>query len=296
MPVNSMTGFARVEGTTRGADFVWEIRSVNGKTLEVRLRLPPGYEGIETDVRRIVASRFGRGNLQISLGVRRAEDEALPFVIHREMLDAMLRLSGELVRDGYATLPSADGLLALRGVIDVAERVPSPEDDALRQRDVLAGLEDAVEHLVASRTAEGRQLQSVIEDRLGEIERLVEDAERDPSRRMDVIRDRLARQVAELTHASASLDPARLHAEAALIATRADIREELDRLRAHLHAARELLAQDAPIGRRFDFLAQEFNRESNTVCSKSNAASLTAIGLQLKVVVDQLREQVQNIE
>lgn len=296
MPVNSMTGFARVEGTTRRADFVWEIRSVNGKALEVRLRLPPGYEGMETAVRRIVTSRFARGNLQISLSVRRAEDEALPFVIHREMLDAVLQLSGELVRDGYATLPSADGILALRGVIDVAERVPSPEDDALRQRDVLTGLEDAVEHLASSRAAEGRQLQSVLEDRLGEIERLVEDAERDPSRRMDVIRDRLARQVAELTHASASLDPSRLHAEAALIATRADIREELDRLRAHLHAARELLAQDAPIGRRFDFLAQEFNRESNTVCSKSNAASLTAIGLQLKVVVDQLREQVQNIE
>ncbi|WP_294646295.1 YicC/YloC family endoribonuclease [uncultured Aureimonas sp.] len=296
MPVNSMTGFARVEGATAGADFVWELRSVNGKTLEVRLRLPPGFEGIEAEVRRIVGSRLGRGNVQVSLSVRRAADEALPFVIHREMLDAVLRLSGELVRDGHATLPSADGLLALRGVIDVAERVPSPEDDALRQRDILAALEDAVERLVVSRAGEGRQLQSILEDRLREIGRLVEDAENDPSRRMDVIRDRLARQVAELTEAAGSLDPARLHAEAALIATRADIREELDRLRAHLHAAHELLAQDAPIGRRFDFLAQEFNRESNTVCSKSNAASLTAIGLQLKVVVDQLREQVQNIE
>lgn len=296
MPVNSMTGFARVEGATEGADFVWELRSVNGKTLEVRLRLPPGFEAIEAEARRIVAGRLGRGNLQVSLSVRRSADEALPFVIHREMLDAVLRLSGELVQDGHATLPSADGLLALRGVIDVAERVPSPEDDALRQRDILAGLEDAVERLVVSRAAEGRQLQSILEDRLREIEQLVEDAEHDPSRRMEVIRDRLARQVAELTNAAGSLDPARLHAEAALIATRADIREELDRLRAHLHAARELLSQDAPIGRRFDFLAQEFNRESNTVCSKSNAASLTAIGLQLKVVVDQLREQVQNIE
>ncbi|MBB3935131.1 uncharacterized protein (TIGR00255 family) [Aureimonas phyllosphaerae] len=212
------------------------------------------------------------------------------------MLDAVLRLSGELVRDGHATLPSADGLLALRGVIDVAERVANPEDDAARQRDVLAGLVEAVERLVASRADEGRQLASVLNGRLDEIERLVDLAERDPSRDVETIRARLARQVAELTGAAGGLDPIRLHAEAALIATRADIREELDRLTAHIHAARDLLAQEGPVGRRLDFLAQEFNRESNTVCSKSNAASLTAIGLQLKVVVDQLREQVQNIE
>ncbi len=155
MPVNSMTGFARLEGETRDASFVWELRSVNGKTLEVRLRLPPGLEGIEGEVRRLIGARLTRGNVQASLSVRRVEEAAPPFVIHREMLDAVLRLSGELVRDGHATLPSADGLLGLRGVIDVAERVPTPDETAVRQRDVLAGLERAVDLLAEARAAEG---------------------------------------------------------------------------------------------------------------------------------------------
>ncbi|RIY03529.1 YicC family protein [Aureimonas flava] len=296
MSVNSMTGFARVEGETRDAAFVWELRSVNGKTLEVRLRLPPGMETLEGEVRRAVGARVARGNVQASLSLRRTAEDVPHFVIHREMLEAVMRLAGELVRDGHATLPSADGLLALRGVIDVAERVPSPEEAATRQRDVLAGLAQAVDCLAEARRAEGGQLASVLETRLAEIERLVDAAERDPSREVAAIRERLARQVAELLDGTSAFDPARLHAEAALIATRADIREELDRLRAHIQAARDLLSQGGPIGRRLDFLAQEFNRESNTVCSKSNATSLTAIGLDLKVVVDQLREQVQNLE
>ncbi len=248
MPVNSMTGFARYEGETKGAAFVWELRSVNGKSLEVRLRLPPGLEAIDGEVRRVVASRLSRGNVQASLSLRRTEEDAPPFVIHREMLDAVLRLSGELVRDGHATLPSADGLLALRGVIDVAERVPSPDEAAIRQRDVLAGLERAVERLAESRAAEGRELRAILEARIAEIARLVEAAERDPSRDVIVIRERIARQVAELTAATSALDPARLHAEAALIATRADVREELDRLTAHVQAARDLLAQGGPWG------------------------------------------------
>ncbi|WP_182085692.1 YicC/YloC family endoribonuclease [Aureimonas sp. ME7] len=296
MPVTSMTGFARADGVTGEETLAWELRSVNGKGLEVRLRLPQGLEGLEADVRRMVAGRLSRGNVQVSLSARRGEAAAPPFTINREMLDAVLRLSDELVRGGHATPPSADGLLALRGVIDVVETPPTTEALAARSRDALALLDVALDGLVDSRRTEGAQLEAILRQRIDEIEALTMRAEADPNGSLGVIRERMARQVADLLQASPSLDPARLHAEAALIATRADIREELDRLHAHVAAARDLLTGGGPIGRRLDFLAQEFNRESNTLCSKSNAASLTAIGLELKVVVDQFREQVQNLE
>jgi len=295
MSVQSMTGFARHEGATDGVDFVWELRSVNGKGLDLRLRLPPGFEAIEADTRRLAAARLTRGNIQASLQLRR-DDELPVFTVNEAMLDQVLSLSSRLVADGHAGPPSSDGILAIKGIVEVAERTLTPEAREMRQKGVAQGFLAVVEQLVAAREAEGLVLSDILSLRLGEIAALIERAEDDPSRSRETIRQRLRGQIGELLDADERLDEGRLHQEAAILAARADIREEIDRLRAHVEAARALLATGGPIGRRLDFLSQEFNRESNTICSKSNSTSLTAIGLELKVVIDQFREQVQNIE
>lgn len=295
MSVQSMTGFARHEEATDGVDFAWELRSVNGKGLDLRLRLPPGFEAIEADTRRLAAARLTRGNIQASLQLRR-DDELPVFTVNEAMLDQVLSLSSRLVADGHAGPPSSDGILAIKGIVEVAERTLAPEAREMRQKGVAQGFLAAVEKLVAAREAEGLVLSEILSLRLGEIAALIERAEDDPSRSPETIRQRLRGQIGELLDADERLDEGRLHQEAAILAARADIREEIDRLRAHVEAASALLATGGPIGRRLDFLSQEFNRESNTICSKSNSTSLTAIGLELKVVIDQFREQVQNIE
>lgn len=295
MSVQSMTGFARHEEATDGVDFAWELRSVNGKGLDLRLRLPPGFEAIEADTRRLAAARLTRGNIQASLQLRR-DDELPDFTVNEAMLDQVLSLSSRLVADGHAGPPSSDGILAIKGIVEVAERTLAPEAREMRQKGVAQGFLAAVEKLVAAREAEGLVLSEILSLRLGEIAALIERAEDDPSRSPETIRQRLRGQIGELLDADERLDEGRLHQEAAILAARADIREEIDRLRAHVEAASALLATGGPIGRRLDFLSQEFNRESNTICSKSNSTSLTAIGLELKVVIDQFREQVQNIE
>ncbi|MEC5290653.1 YicC/YloC family endoribonuclease [Aurantimonas sp. C2-6-R+9] len=295
MSVQSMTGFARHEGATDGVDFAWELRSVNGKGLDLRLRLPPGFEAIEADTRRLAAAWLTRGNIQASLQLRR-DDELPVFTVNEAMLDQVLSLSSRLVADGHAGPPSSDGILAIKGIVEVAERTLAPEAREMRQKGVAQGFLAAVEKLVAAREAEGLALSEILSLRLGEIAALIESAEDDPSRSPETIRQRLRGQIGELLDADERLDEGRLHQEAAILAARADIREEIDRLRAHVEAARALLATGGPIGRRLDFLSQEFNRESNTICSKSNSTLLTAIGLELKVVIDQFREQVQNIE
>ncbi|KQT50799.1 hypothetical protein ASG43_05915 [Aureimonas sp. Leaf454] len=296
MPVASMTGFARIEGEADGTAFVWEIRSVNGKGLDLRLRLPPGYEAAETELRKLAGARLSRGNLQVSLSIRRSE--TLPsFAVNEVMLADVLALSDRLIAAGHAVTPTADGILALKGIIEpVQEAALSPDAEASRRTIALAAFPQALDALEASRWTEGAALRTVLGDRLAEIGALANRAEHEPSRRPDAIRASLATQLAELMDAAPRLDEARLHQEVALLATKVDIREELDRLRTHVAAAEKLLVDGGPIGRRLDFLSQEFNRESNTICSKSNSADLTAIGLDLKVVVDQFREQVQNIE
>lgn len=295
MPVSSMTGFARAQAAVAGLEIAWELRAVNGKGLDLKLRLPAGAEAVEGEVRRLLSARLARGNVQVALTLQRAEPP-LTFRVNEALLGELTRLSALLVQDGHATLPSADGLLALRGVVETADREGSALDEEGTAL-VVETLVRALDDLVRAREEEGAVLRAVLERRLVEIEALAGRAERDPARQVGAIRERLARQVAELTEAGEGrLDPERLHAEAALLAARADIREELDRLHAHVAAARELLGRGGAVGRRLDFLAQEFNRESNTLCAKSNATSLTAIGLELKVVVDQFREQVQNIE
>ena len=294
MPVVSMTGFARWKGTHDEARLVWELRSVNGKTLDLKFRLPPGFDGLEPDLKRRAGTRLARGNIQASLQVVR-DAVGTDLVINEKLLAQLVAVADELVRAGHAASPTADGLLALRGVVDPRDPGAAAPDDDLRAV-AAAGFDSALDELVASRAAEGAEIAAVLSRRLDEFASLIERADADPSRNAETIAERLRKQVEALMATGAGLDPARLAQEAALLATRADIREELDRLGAHLGAARALIAADGAAGRRLDFLAQEFNRESNTICSKSNAASLTAIGLELKVAVDQFREQVQNIE
>lgn len=295
MTLQSMTGFARARAEAGGAAIAWEVKSVNGKGIEARFRLPTGFERIEQPARAAIQKRFSRGNVQATLAVAHVGAQAQP-VVNEEFLRDLAGLAQRLVEQFGATPPSADGLLALRGVLDTPEFLESEESRAATDAAILAALDEALAGLEQARKTEGEALGHVLTGHLNRIEQLTGQAEADPSRDAVVIRQRLAEQVRLLLDNGNGLDEARLAQEAALLATRADVREEIDRLKAHVTAARALLASGGPVGRKLDFLSQEFNRESNTLCSKSNAASLTAIGLELKAVVDQFREQVQNLE
>ena len=295
MPLSSMTGFARSSGEHQGLFWQWEIKSVNGKALDVRLRLPPGFEALETPVRAALAAAFKRGNLQATLTVSGALARET-VRLNSEILDRLVE-AGEALRDRIGGEPlRADVLLSIRGVVEVTA-VPEEEDQReRRQAAMLASFGEALSALAAARLEEGARLQSILAQQVERIARLAAEARANPARSVEALRARLAEQVARLMDTGQPLDPARLHQEAVIAATRADIQEEIDRLDSHVEAARQLLAAHDAIGRKFDFLAQEFNREANTLCSKASDRSLSAIGLDLKTVIDQLREQVQNIE
>jgi len=295
MAIQSMTGFARHEGEVDGFRFVWELRSVNGKNLDVRLRLPQGFEAIEQPVRKAVAAALTRGNLQVSLSISTAST-SVEAVVNEAALDAVIELLNRLENRIDARKPALDGILNIKGVLEFREPELSEDVREGRNQAVLAGFMRALEDLRIMRLSEGAALASVLGDQVDRIGELTLAVEADPSRSPEAIRARLAEQVASLMDTGATLDRDRLHMEAAMLATKADLREEIDRLKAHVEAARALIAGEAAAGRRLDFLAQEFNRETNTICSKSNAAPVTAIGLDLKVLIDQFREQVQNLE
>jgi len=295
MALQSMTGFARAGAELKDAAVAWEIRSVNGKGLETRFRLPPGFERIEQRARQAVQKRFSRGNVQATLTAVHVGIQAQP-VVNEDFLKDLAGLAKRLVDQFGVTPPSADGLLALRGVLEAPEIMESDEARAATDAVILSAFDAALAGLEQARMTEGGALGGVLNGHLDRIEHLVSQAEADPSRDPAVIRQRLAEQVKQLLDGINGLDEARLNMEAALLATKADVREEIDRLKAHIASARALLTTGGPVGRKLDFLSQEFNRESNTLCSKSNAASLTSIGLELKAVVDQFREQVQNLE
>lgn len=296
MKLQSMTGFARVAAEHDGAAFAWEVKSVNGKSVEARLRLPQGYERLEPTVRQSVQKRFARGSFQATLTVSRTGGAQVQPVVNEAFLRDVAELANRLVEQHGAAPATADGLLALRGVFDMPETVESEEERTALDAAILACFEAALAGLEQARCAEGEALRALLSDHVSAIETLTLRAEADPSREPAAIRARLAEQVRLLLEASPALDEARLNMEAAFLATKADIREEIDRLKTHVASACSLLAGGGAIGRKLDFLAQEFNRESNTLCSKSNAAAVTAIGLELKAVVDQFREQVQNLE
>jgi len=296
MTLQSMTGFARATGETAGTTIAWEVKSVNGKTIEVRTRLPQGFERLEPAVRLAIQKRFVRGNVQATLSVGRASGLGVQPVVNEAFLKDLAGLAKRLQEQFSIATASADGLLGLRGVLEVPESAETDEQRAALDAAILRILDEALAGLETARQSEGAALGRLLSGNIDAIAALTASAEADPSREVDAIRARLAEQVALLLNAAPSLDEQRLHTEAAFLATKADIREEIDRLKTHVASARSLLAGGGPIGRKLDFLAQEFNRESNTLCSKSNAGTVTAIGLELKSVVDQFREQVQNLE
>ncbi|HTS93120.1 MAG TPA: YicC/YloC family endoribonuclease [Stellaceae bacterium] len=293
--IASMTGFARSEGEAQGLAWTWEIKSVNGKSLDLRFRLPPGLDALELPLRALLAERLKRGSIGVNLVLSRSGGGG-GVRVNRAALEQVLTLARELAREIDAAPPSVDGLLALRGVLDGGEEELDPAQRERREAALLASSREAIEALGTMRRAEGARLGLVLAERLGEIARLVGAAESSAAAQPEALRERLRLQIAALVEAVPAIPEERLAQEAALLVSRGDIREELDRLTAHVAAARELLAEGGAIGRRLDFLCQEFNREANTLCSKSAEVELTRIGLALKAATEQFREQVQNIE
>jgi len=294
-PVPSMTGFGADEGRHGTVAWRWDIRSVNGKGLDVRLRLAPGHEALEPRLRERIGAHLTRGNVSVSLNVTR-EGGGTELSINETALAQVMAMAEQLSARGTFAPLSIEGMLGLRGVIEIGEGAEDQAANEARHAAMLASFERALEQLVDSRRAEGRRLAPVIEEHLASIAVLIETIAASPGRSPDAIRARLKEQVARLLETGVALDETRLHQEAALLAVRADVEEELQRLRAHVGAARELMAGGKPAGRRLDFLAQEFNREANTTCSKANDIETTRAGLALKAVIEQMREQIQNIE
>ncbi len=288
-----MTGFARVEGSEGAWSWAVEARSVNGRNLEVRFRCPPGFDLLEKGVRDGAQARFQRGQVNVGLQARRAES-TVTVSVNVEQMDRYLALLAPLVKSGRAQPPTADGLLALRGVLEAVDTEDDPDVRAAVEQAMATSLLAALDALKASRLSEGVALAPVLGGQMDRIADLVAAAEAEAAGQPAVIRDRFARRLKELAGEAASEE--RIIQEAAAQAVKADVREELDRLAAHVASARGLLVADAAAGRRLDFLTQEFMREANTLCSKSATPALTAIGLDLKAVIEQFREQVQNVE
>lgn len=291
-----MTGFARANGNSGGMAWAWEAKSVNGKSLDVRLRLPPSFDRLEQPARTIANAKFRRGNLQIGLQVQEQRRDSA--VLVNEELLRTLKGIAEKHRQGAGGAPvDVVQLLKIRGVVDIIE---APADEtvlAAQDSALLAGLERALSELAVAREAEGERLSAVLAEQIDRIEAFTIAARDNPARAPQAIRQKLAEQVQRLLEAgNGSFDAARLHQEGILLATKADIQEEIDRLFSHIAAARKILQLPEGAGRRLDFLVQEFNREANTLCSKSSDISLTETGLELKLAIDQMREQAQNIE
>jgi uncharacterized protein (TIGR00255 family) len=295
MALSSMTGFARGHGASGSYAWAWELKSVNAKGLDVRLRLPPGWDAVEAPVRARAAEQLTRGTVYGNLTIER-QGVAPAVNINEAVLSAILDAI-ERIKPRIAAAPSSvEGILGLKGVFDVSEQQENPDERAAAEAAIVAGFAGALAALVAARREEGAALARTLTARLGEIAALTARAEAVPGRQPAAIKARLAEQIATLLAASERFDPDRLHQEAILLASKADIREELDRLTAHISQARKLIADGGALGRRLDFLSQELNRESNTLCAKANDVELTNIGLELKSVVEQFREQVQNLE
>ena len=295
MALSSMTGFARSHGASGPYAFEWELKSVNAKGFDLRMRLPPGWDDLEVLAKKRAGEVLSRGTVYANLNVKRTT-AASTVRLNEEVLASVVKAAAVLAGKLDAVAPSVDGLLGIKGVIEIVEPESDEAEDVAAKKAAAAAFENALADLVGMRRREGVSLGQILSQRMDELEQLANKAETAPGRKPEAIRARLAEQIAALLESSDRFDPDRLNQEALLIATKADIREELDRIASHIAQAREMIARGGPVGRRLDFLAQEFNREVNTCCSKSNDVELTNIGLEMKNVVEQFREQVQNLE
>lgn len=296
MPLSSMTGFAEGRGAHGSLRWRWELRSVNGRNLDVRLRIPPGYEGLEAGARTLASERFKRGSIQAALTVTMEEGNR-GFRIDNETLAEAVSVAKRVAQETGLPPARVDGLLSLRGVI-VQEEVVTPDDEERLARNAAmhASLAEALERMAVARADEGAKIEKMLLSQVDEIEARTADARKLAADQPKAFRDKMQAQLDELLGPGSNVPEERLAQEVALLATRADLREELDRLAAHCQEARTLLGAGGPTGRKLDFLAQEFNREANTLCAKSSDIALTREGLALKAVIDQFREQVQNVE
>jgi uncharacterized protein (TIGR00255 family) len=295
MVLASMTGFARGQGVSGAYVWSWELKSVNAKGLDLRLRLPSGWDAVEGPARAAASEVLVRGTVYGMLTAKR-EGVAPVVRISEPVLSAVLETVKNLAGRLQAEPPRLDGILALKGVIEVVDEDEREEDRRAAEMAVIAGFRQTVAELATMRRLEGAALGQILTQRLGEIAALAARAEAVPGRKPEAIRARIKEQIETLLAQSERFDPDRLHQEAILLASKADIREELDRLASHVTQAQRMIAQGGATGRKLDFLSQELNREANTICSKSNDVELTNIGLELKTVVEQFREQVQNLE
>ncbi len=295
MTISGMTGFARAEGEHEGQRWIWEVRSVNGRALDLKLRTPSGFDGLEQPARAAAAKRFKRGSVQANLSLSRDPSAAPPLKLDMALVERLLEAGQPLVEAKRVRKPAWDGLLAVRGVVQTEDNGLDPDARAALESAVLAGLEQALDRLAEARQAEGRMLLGVLSELADRLDELIAAARASaataPAAALDRIRQRLEQLAPEI-----KLDPQRLAQEAALAAMRADVQEELERLAAHAGELRGLISKPEPAGRRLDFLSQELTREANTLVSKSSDMALTRIGLDLKAVVDQIKEQAANVE
>jgi uncharacterized protein (TIGR00255 family) len=293
--VASMTGFARAGGQMDDVSWQWEVKSVNARGLDIRIRLAPGAEALEVPVRNAVGEAFSRGSFNINLTVTRVA-ASTRFSLNHELLDQLLSVVKEVEGRVKGGMVQIDGLLRVRGILEAVEDVETDEDKAKREAAMAASFTEALTAIKAARKSEGERLATVLQSQVDQIAELAQRSTKVASAQPAAIRDRLKAQMADLLAGSTNLSEERLAQEAAMLAGKADVREEIDRLNAHVSQARELIGGGGAVGRRLDFLSQEFNREANTLCSKAGDIELTRIGLDLKAVIEQFREQVQNVE
>ncbi len=295
MSVSSMTGFARAAGTSGPWRWAFELKSVNAKGLDIRLRMPAPFDRVETEARARVVKALARGTCFGTLIVQR-DGAAIEAQIDHAALESIAVAAREAAQKTGLAPPTMDGLLGLRGIVETVEAGDDEGSVDAACAGALASVDQAVIALAVARRIEGKALAALLTEWLNAIAALVEAADANPARRPEAVRERLAQSVQTLMASSRGFDENRLHQEAILLAAKADIREELDRLKTHVAAARALIDEGGPIGRRLDFLAQELGREASTLCAKANDVSLTAQGLELRAQIEQFREQVQNVE
>jgi len=295
MTLSSMTGFARTQGTWENYHWVWEIRSVNGKNLDVRCRIPPGLDAMDQKIRGLMKKNFARGSVNVHLQMTRESGES-QVIINEDVLGKLVSLSKQVAAQHDLPVPAVDNLLSIRDVVEI--RDDEEDDDFIAKRDkaLEASLLEAVEAMKTARAEEGAATHTMLTAILDEIKGYVLQAEKVAEEQPELLKNRFLEKVNRLLDDQKGLDQDRLHQEVVILATKADVKEETDRLKAHIEAARKLLSTNGPVGRKLDFLMQEFNREANTLCSKSSDIALTDMGLSLKTAIDQLKEQIQNIE